>query len=146
MEGEDWYAEVKISKKKKKYAFNGIVCGAALLPTPYAMAAGAIGGGLSDYLSGYAIWVLPTIIIKAMQASLFTSKKNNIVNKRNIIAVIFSAVVCIVGYYLAGGVLYGNFGAALADVPTNLIQSVASAALFIFLGIVLDRMDFKKHI
>ena len=126
---------------------DGIIyIAAALLPTPYAMAAGAIGGGLSDYLSGYAIWVLPTIIIKAMQASLFTSKKNNIVNKRNIIAVIFSAVVCIVGYYLAGGILYGNFGAALADVPTNLIQSVASAALFIFLGIVLDRMDFKKHI
>ena len=126
---------------------DGIIyIAAAILPAPYAMAAGAIGGGLSDYLSGYAVWVLPTVLIKASQAALFTSRKKNIVNKRNITAVIFSAVVCIAGYYLAGGIMYGDFGAALADVPTNFIQSAASATLFVFLGVVLDRMDFKRHI
>lgn len=126
---------------------DGIIyIAAALLPAPYAMAAGAIGGGLSDYLSGYAVWVLPTVLIKAAQAALFTSKRATVMNRRNITAIILAAFVCIGGYYLAGGIMYGNFAAALADVPTNLIQSTASAALFVFLGVVLDRMDFKKHI
>ena len=46
---------------------DGIIyLAAALLPMPYAMLCGAVGAGLSDYLAGYAIWVLPTVIIKAL--------------------------------------------------------------------------------
>ena len=41
-----------------------IYLAAAMLPWPYAMLTGAIGAGMSDYLAGYPLWVLPTIIIK----------------------------------------------------------------------------------
>lgn len=117
---------------------------ATLLPTPYAIAAAAIGGGLADYLSGFAVWVLPTMIIKSAEAALFTSKKPKTINKHNMIAVILSSVVCIAGYYLAEGLIYGNFIAALASIPTNFIQVIGSAVLFIFLGMSLDKTDFKK--
>lgn len=117
---------------------------AALLPAPYSIAAAAIGGGLADYLSGFAVWVLPTVMIKSAEAAMFTSKENKIVNRHNIIAVILSSVVCVAGYYLAEGILYGNFVSALASIPTNLIQAVGSAVLFIFVGMSLDKTDIRK--
>ena len=117
---------------------------AALLPPPYSIAAAAIGGGLADYLSGFAVWVIPTVLIKSIEAAMFTSKENKTVNKHNIIAVVLSSVVCIAGYYLAEGLIYGNFTAALAGIPTNFIQAVGSAALFLFMGISLDKTGFRK--
>ena len=125
---------------------DGIIyLAATLLPMPYAMAAGAIGAGLSDYLSGYPMWVLPTMIIKAVSVIAFTHYKTNIVNKRNIASIVPGTIICVGGYYIAGALLYGDWGAALVDIPTNCIQSAASAALFLFLGVALDRMDFKKR-
>jgi len=115
-----------------------------LLPAPYSIAAAAIGGGLADYLSGFAVWVLPTVLIKSAEAAMFTSKENKIVNRHNIIAVILSSVVCVAGYYLAEGILYGNFVSALASIPTNLVQAVGSAVLFIFVGMSLDKTYIRK--
>ena len=123
-----------------------IYLAAALLPAPYAAAAGAIGAGLSDYLSGYALWVVPTMLIKSSSALLFTGRKPTIITKRNILALFPAALLCAGGYYLTGALLYGSFITALADVPTNLVQSAASSALFVFLGLALDRMGFKKRI
>ena len=123
---------------------DGLIClAAALLPAPYAVCAGAIGAGLSDFLSGYALWVLPTIIIKSITALLFTSKQEHIICRRNIIGVMLAMPVCVGGYYLAGGLLYGDFAAALADVPTNIIQTVASAAVFVLFGRAMDRLRVK---
>lgn len=125
---------------------DGIIyLAAALLPLPYAMAAGAIGAGLSDYLSGYAMWVLPTVIIKAVTVFAFSRKKDTIINVRNFIGIVPAILICVGGYYVASGILYGDFVSALADVPTNCIQGIGSAILFVFLGLALDRMNFKKR-
>lgn len=125
---------------------DGIIyLAAALLPWPYAMAAGAIGAGLSDYLSGYPMWILPTVIIKVLTVVAFTNHRDTIINKRNMFAMIPAAVLCVGGYYLASAILYGDFGAAVADIPTNFIQSISSGALFVFLGLALDKMSFKKR-
>lgn len=61
---------------------------ASLLPAPYAAAAGAIGAGLADLLSGYSIWAPGTIIIKALTAFCFTNKLDKLVNKRNILGIV----------------------------------------------------------
>lgn len=131
-----------------------IYLAAALLPTPYAVGAAAIGAGLADYLSGYPIWVLPTVIIKVLTALVFTSKKDSIVNKRNLFAILPAGFICIVGYYIAGTLLAfisgtplsGSFAAALADIPTNAIQVAGSAVLFVALGKALDKTGVKKRL
>ena len=123
-----------------------IFLAASLLPTPYAMAAGAVGAGMSDYLSGYALWVLPTVIIKAAMASVITSKKDTLINKRNLIAIIPAAAINIVGYFVASCILYGNIAAALSAVPTNFLQSLASALLWLVAGLSLDKSGFKKSL
>ncbi|MGN0537328.1 MAG: TIGR04002 family protein [Acutalibacteraceae bacterium] len=123
-----------------------IYLAAAILPMPYAMAAGAVGAGLSDYLSGYLIWVLPTMIIKALTAMCFTRKSEKIICVRNIIGIIGALVLCVGGYYLAGGILENNFISPLAEMPTNAIQALASAFLFVVLGFALDKMSFKTKV
>ncbi len=122
-----------------------IYLAASLLPMPYAIMTGAVGAGLADYLSGFPMWVVPTMIIKALTAALFTSLKPRIVNKHNMIALVPAAVLCVGGYYLAAVLLYGDWGAALVDIPTNLIQSAASAALYIFVAFSLDKTPLRKE-
>lgn len=128
-----------------------IFIAAAVLPTPYAMCASAIGAGMSDYLSGYAMWVLPTMIIKSLMASVFSSESDRIICKRNIFALVPAGIICVVGYYFAGvllSVLSGSavqaaFMAALADVPANIIQITASAGLYFALGTAMDKSGIK---
>ncbi len=129
-----------------------IYLAAAVLPAPYAIAASAIGAGLSDYISGYAVYVLPTVIIKSLTAAIFSSKGNKILTRRNLIVLIPAALICVGGYYAAGAaidILSGtpfeaSLIAALADIPTNIIQSVLSSILFIILAAALDKLKFKK--
>ena len=69
-----------------------IYLAACLLPTPYAVMAAAIGGGLADLLTA-PLWVVPTVLIKAMVALLFTGKGEKILMPRNIGAVFGAAVL-----------------------------------------------------
>ena len=120
---------------------------AAFLPTPYAVAAAACGGALADIASGGILWVVPTIIIKSLSALMLTSKKDTVICARNLIALIFGAIFCVGGYYIAEVVIYGcGFIVPLASVPMNLIQTGASAALFIAAGVIFDRMGLKNKI
>ena len=96
-----------------------IYLAASVLPLPYAMAAGAIGAGLSDLISGGAMWVLPTVIIKAL--------------------------ICLVGYYLAESIITGSFWVGLPSAPLTLIQSAGSSALYILLALAFDKAQLKRH-
>ena len=121
-----------------------IYLAASLLPTPYAMAAAAIGGLFADLLTAPA-WAIFTLIIKAFVASTFTSKLSNIVNKRNLIALFAAAVISIFGYYIAEVILYGNAAAAVLSIVSSVIQAFGSSILFIAFGISLDKMKFKSR-
>ena len=135
------------------HAGDGIIyLAGSLLPAPYAVAAGAIGGGLADGLSGFAIWMPATIIIKMITALFFSDNGKNIVTLRNILAIVPSLILCVVGYSLYEGVVIaGGFSkaaiiAAFGQTPAYCVQVAASAALYIAAGTALDRVDFKRRI
>lgn len=120
---------------------------AAFLPTPYAVSAAAIGGALSDIASGAPLWVLPTVLIKALSALCFTAKKDTILCTRNYVACVIGAILCCGGYYIAEVLIYNcGFIVPLASVPMNLIQTGASAVLFIAIGVIFDRMGLKNRL
>ena len=123
-----------------------IYMAASILPAPYAVAAGAIGAALSDGLTGYAIWVLPSILIKSATAAVFTSKHRTILCRRNLLACAAALGLCAGGYYVAEGILYGNFISALASIPTNILQAVVSIIIYGIIGFALDRLKFKEKI
>jgi uncharacterized repeat protein (TIGR04002 family) len=118
----------------------------ALLPWPYAMCAGAVGAALADLLSGYAIWAPASILIKALTALCFTAKRDKILCSRNMLALVPAFVLCAGGYYGYEVLLTGNHIAPLAGIPGYVIQVLASAAVFVALGTILDKVHFKRFI
>ena len=124
-----------------------IFLAAAVLPTPYAAAAGAIGAGLSDALSGYFIWVPATIVIKALTTLAFTNKSEHIVSPRHLAAIVPALILCVGGYGLYSGlVIYHNVAAGFADAAANAVQSVTSGIVFILVGTALDRSGAAKRV
>lgn len=125
-----------------------IFLAASLLPLPYAIAAAAVGAGLADALTA-PIWVIATVIIKSLIVLPFTSKKDKIINARNLIALIPALIpaliVTCVGYYLADRILFGAWGAFAAVIP-NVIQVAANAAIYVIFGLALDAAGFKKKV
>lgn len=137
-----------------------IYLSACLLPAPLAMLCGALGGMFADALGGYIIYIVPTMIIKAILPLAFTRKKDRLLCKRNIIALIPASLVTIVGYYIAEVCLLsissGNFFSyivtaspwvtAVYAIPGNIIQALGSAVAFIFIAIALDKIKIKDRI
>ena len=115
-----------------------------LLPTPYAVAAAAIGAALADFTLGSAIYIIPTIIVKSLLVltakGLMKLTKNPLLQD---ILICLAGVVTVAGYYVAELVLLlisgSDLGAAAAgaffdSVPFNAIQAGASAVLFLVLA------------
>lgn len=125
---------------------DGIIfLAASILPAPYAVFAAAVGGALSDALSGYWIWVPATLLIKGITALFFTSKKETVVCKHNYFALIPALILCVGGYGVYSGlVIYRNLIAGFADAFANAMQTVTSAVLYVILGLALDKIGFKK--
>lgn len=115
-----------------------------LLPTPYAVAAAAIGAALADFTLGSAIYIIPTIIVKSLV--VLTAKGLMKLSKQPVlqdILICLAGVVTVAGYYVAEIVLLlisgSGIGAAAAgaffdSVPFNAIQAGASALLFLVLA------------
>lgn len=132
------------------HAGDGIIyLAACMLPTPYAVAAGAIGGALADGLTGFAVWMPATVVIKAITALFFTKKTKKIVCLRNVLGIIPSLVLCVVGYSLyegvvmAGGFSKGAIIAAFGQTPAYCVQVFASSVLFIAAGSALDKAGIR---
>lgn len=121
-----------------------IYLSAALLPAPYAMAAGAIGGGLADLLTA-PVWAFATVIIKMLITVPFSSKGEKILTKRNVAALVAAGAISTVGYYVAEGLMFGFHVAFLTSLSGSLIQSGGSAAVFLIAGGALDKVNMKKR-
>ena len=120
-----------------------IYLAAAILPTPYAIIAAAIGGGLADLLTA-PMWTIATVIIKSLIVLPFTSKHEKIVNVRNVIGTIIAFMISATGYFLAEKILFGAETAFLSSVSGSVIQSGGSAIFFVILGTALDKAGIKN--
>ncbi|NMB00945.1 MAG: ECF transporter S component [Firmicutes bacterium] len=89
--------------------------------------AGAVGSGLADLLLGYAYWAPWTFVIKGLEGFLagwlvFRFKKAALA------VAILAALVMVLGYFIAGSLLYG-IGPAVASLPGDLLQGGVSVVL-----------------
>ena len=111
---------------------------ACFLPLPYAMAAAAVGAGMADLLSGAAIWMVPSLLIKAALVPAFP-REGKLFCRRSILAVLLGCIITPGGYYLAEGILTGSWVVPLASIPMNLFQGAANGLLFLIMASALDR-------
>ena len=123
-----------------------IYIAASVLPMPYSCIAGALGAGLADAMTGFAVWSPATVIIKALMAAMFTVKSAKILPIRNVIAVIPAGIICAGGYYLYECLLTSSFAVPLVSVPFNLIQAGLSAVIYIIFAFALDKINIKTKI
>lgn len=123
-----------------------IYLAAAFLPWPYAVGAAAIGAAAADILTGAAVWAVPTIIIKSLMVLPFTSRGQKVLGLRNMAAVLISGIICIGGYYVAEGLMYGNWLMSFAGIWPGLLQSGGGGLLFLLLGAALDKADMKQRL
>ena len=69
-------------------------------------------------------------------------------------AIIGAGLICVGGYYtmgvliaiMSGSDISAAFGGAVADIITNIIQSLASGILFVVMGLSLDKINIKRII
>lgn len=138
------------------YAHAGdsmIYLGASILPGPFGIISASLGGGLADLLSGYPHWILPSMIIKALNALPFViaryyltkkEKDNRIINIPNLIMILPASFFTIAGYFTAHVIMYSGWAAGIEGLPGDTVQAVAAAAIYIALGFGLDGIRFKE--
>ncbi|MDY2738495.1 MAG: TIGR04002 family protein [Acidaminococcus sp.] len=119
-----------------------IYVAASLLPQPYALLAGAIGGGLADLLTA-PMWAPATIIIKMLITLPFTSKAPTLLCRRNKIAPFLSWIISTIGYYLAEGLIFGSKTALLTSIIGSALQSGGSLIFYGLIVSVLDKSGVK---
>lgn len=131
-----------------------IFIASCILPSPLAAISAGVGGALADFLGGYTVYVIPTIIIKVAVSLCFSRSSAKLICRRNIIAVVLASIITIVGYYSADIIImylamsvteikYAMYS-SLASVPWNAIQAVSSAIVFALLATSLDKVQFKS--
>lgn len=140
------------------YAHAGdsiIYLGASLLPGPFGIIAASLGGGLADLLSGYPHWIIPSMIIKALNALPFViaryylikkGRDNRIINVTNLIMILPASLATIGGYFIAHVIMYNGWAAGLEGLGGDSIQVLSAAALYIALGVALDGVGFKQKV
>lgn len=122
-----------------------IYLAACLLPLPYAAAAAAVGAGLADLLTA-PMWVLPTLVIKAVLVLFFTSKSERVLCPRNCAAVVMAGLFSPAAYALAGCAMAGTMTAFLPQFLGTLVQGIGSGALFLVIAPALDGVKLKEHV
>ena len=121
-----------------------IYLAAAILPTPYALMAGALGGFLADLFTA-PIWAPATFIIKLLITVPFISSKK-IVCKRNVLAIFIASYISIAGFWIAEIIIFENAAVAMVSIISSTIQAVCSGILFVVFGLSLDKLNFKAKL
>ena len=110
------------------------------------MIAGGIGMGLFDLLSGWTLWAPFTLVIVGIMGlvvGMVTENKKSF--PRYILAMVLACIIKIVGYYIAEGIIYGNWVAPAASIPGNLVQ-IGVAAVITLIVIEPLRLAAEKTI
>ncbi len=117
---------------------------ALLMGGPWAFISAAIGAACADLVSGFAVYVIPSAIIKMMIALPFvlvSKKETKLLSLRTALFTVVSGIITILGYFITDLIVYRE--GAIADLPANVIQAVGSAVVFIVLAFALDRAGIK---
>ena len=120
---------------------------ALLTPRRSALVAACFGSALADLLGGFAIWIVPTLVIKFVMAEIVYRvghRRTAIASRAGIIAaLLLSSLWMAAAYTLAGAVLYASLPAALASSPGLLMEGLVNSVLALLLLPIL-RERFPK--
>ena len=144
------FAGIPVGPGRVHFGDAVILLAAVLLPTPYAMAVGAIGGGMHNMMFNLAMWAPATVVVKAAITVPFSAKQDKLLARRNLLALLpYWAIT--VGVYAVYEMLFISLDEAwtailLRSAVSNTIQVLGSAVLFVAFAAVLQKIKFKQRI
>lgn len=117
--------------------------------------AAAIGAALGDILGGFPVWAPWTFFIKGIMAIILGLMIESALKKRKImigrmplgaiLGMVISGIVMVAGYYVAEGIMYGNWAAAALGIPWNIGQFVVGLIIAWILTVALLRTPARKY-
>lgn len=93
---------------------------------------GAVGMALFDLFSGWTFWAPFTFVIVGIMGWVvgkITEDKSHNTILWYVIAILAALAIKIVGYYIAEGIIYGNWVAPAASIPGNIVQILTAAVI-----------------
>ena len=92
----------------------------------------AVGMALFDLFSGWTLWAPFTFVIVGIMGWVvgkITEDKSHNTILWYVIAILAALAIKIVGYYIAEGIIYGNWVAPAASIPGNIVQILTAAVI-----------------
>lgn len=123
-----------------------IFVSALFFPRKQAGMATAVGSALSDFIGGFPLWVIPTLIIKyvMVEAVFWIARPDKLAQKPSAVRILagcfVSALWMIAAYTISGAVLYGSAAAGTAMLPGLIGKGVVNLAIAYGLSLCLVRM------
>ena len=121
----------------------------------YGAVAAAFGAMLGDVLGGFAAWAPWTFCIKGIMAVLLgliielafrkAGRSRNAILIFMIIGMVISGAFMTFGYYVAEGLMYGNWVVAAIGIPWNIGQFAVGMVLALVLAEALCKTPAKKY-
>lgn len=102
---------------------------------------GVIGSAFADLLSGFPIWILPTIFIKAGMAEIFLRLKD----KNILLGLIAASLFMTAGYTFAGAILYDSLTAGLTSTPGLLLKLVVNIFVAVIIISAIKNKNFIRR-
>ena len=124
-----------------------------MLGYKYGAVAAGLGGMLGDLMAGFAMWAPWTFCIKGLMALIFGLIIQSTLTRKltgrgflsiEIIGMILAGVFMTAGYYLAEGIMYGNWVVAALGIPWNIAQFAVGIVLAIALAGALAKTSLRN--
>jgi len=133
---------IKVPTPAKGYAHlgdSGVFFSAFALGPWVAAAAGGLGTALADIVGGYPQWAVFSLLIHGFQGWIVGWLARRWSSTVGLIVAIVVGGVVVVGGYLLAGIWLSGQGAALGEVPLNVIQVAVGAIVGLPLFVAVRR-------
>jgi len=107
--------------------------------------AASIGSAFADFLGGFSIWIIPTLLIKYIMAELLwkfarpEERSWRLFSAKTFLGFVLSGLWMAAAYTLAGAALYGGIEAGLTSTPGLLLEAGINIVAAYGAAVVLDR-------
>jgi uncharacterized membrane protein len=110
-------------------------------------AAGALGAGMSDLLAGAAAWIIPTLVIKYVMATILgvIMEKDVTSHKRWLAGSVVGGIFQVFAYAGVSAVVTG-IKPAIASMPGDAVQSAVGVVLFMVIGAALEKSGISTRL
>lgn len=126
-----------------------------ILGWKYGAVAAGVGSALADLLVGFAIWAPWTLFVKGFMAAIMGLFIMKAMQKEGrsifgvpvyqLIGMVLAGCFMVLGYYVAEGVIYGNFIAAALGIPWNIVQFSVGTVIAVILAATLYKTPARKY-